>query len=123
MRKLYLQRRTAQNRSRQGRERRELFSHRIRQTSVVSESFDRPSVLHSDRGAHRVSHLLHLDLREVRLILVPAGPKLANVFCASTYSLFHKLADVDPNILVFMSAIIKHVFGNHVLLEAFLSNL
>src|SRR5882762_2355403 len=101
----------------------ELLSYRIWQTFIVTKPFDRLSVFHPNGAACRLFHLLQFGLGEVRLITVPARPKLADVFCSGVYPLLYKFGDVNPSILVFMSAVIKQIFGNQVLLEALLNNL
>src|SRR5439155_7488163 len=100
-----------------------LFTHRIRQTFIVTKSFDRLSVFHPHGAAYRLPQLLQLGFGEARFIVPPARSELADVFRRGIYPLLRKLADVNPNIFIFSGSVIKQILGNHIFLEALLENL
>src|SRR5207249_40812 len=98
-----------------------LFTQAIWQSTVVAKALESLSIFHSNVLARHLFHFFQLGLGEVWLVVLPAGPKLADVLGSGAHLFLNKVADIHGDVFVPIVIVIEEkIFGNHVLLKAYI---
>src|SRR5207244_12079379 len=75
-----------------------LFTQAIWQSTVVAKALESLSIFHSNVLARHLFHFFQLGLGEVWLVVLPAGPKLADVLGSGAHLFLNKLLDIHGDV-------------------------